>query len=167
MKAKQQGFSILTFIVITVMLAAVLSATLLGGTDSTRSINNNLVAQQVAAQASLIRTRILQCAIEYPQGNNGSYRAKYPSAPTIIAISALTCPGSGTNLWSALFPAPAQIDGLGLWQYTNDITSMRLSITTNTADRAALTSAIVKLLGPQASEAITSPTESTVTWVIM
>lgn len=151
---RQAGMGALIVLIMAAVLSAVLAAALAGGTNSASMMANNTASQMVAAQAGLIRARILQCATDYPTGNNGTgFRITYPSGAAITNVSALTCPGSGLNLWgqsdAVFMPTPPA--GFGVWQFTNDVTSMRLSIAATTADRVAILPSIASLLGAQAS----------------
>lgn len=164
MRKTQSGYGILIFILLTIVLGATLAANLAGGASVASMMANSNAANMVAAQASLIRGRILQCGIDYPSGNNGtSYRVIYPSATTAANVSALTCPGNSANLWSQSdgVAMPASLSGFNAWQYVNDATSMRITVTSTNADRTAILPRIVTLLGSQASYA-----GSTLTWVI-
>lgn len=167
-KRAQGGYSILVVILMTIALAAVLSASLTGGTSISSMVAGNNAAQTVVAQAGLIRTRLLQCSNDYPTGNNGGlYRRSFPRADTPTLVSALTCPGNGLGLWawSDGVSLPSAISGFDAWYYTNDAASMRITVVSNTSDRAGLMPQIVSILGGQASQAGASPTV-TLTWVI-
>lgn len=164
MRNKQQGYGLLIIVLMTIVLGTVLAASMAGGTSTTSMLSNNNAAQTVSAQAGLIRARILQCAIEYPAGNNATgFRLTYPAAAAITNVSALFCPGSALNLWSqsdGVF-MPTVPSGFNAWQYTNDATSMRMSITSTTTDRTAILPTIARILGAQASVV-----GSTLTWTI-
>lgn len=101
---------------------------------------------QVATQANLIRTRILLCGSDYPDGSNGtSYRPALPAGSPAIAVSTLVCPGTGQNIWTgndgvSLPPSPKFMSAP--WQYANDGTSARIAIA---GDTAALTQAANRL----------------------
>lgn len=164
MHNKQQGYGILAVVIMTVVLGTVLAASMVGGTSTTSMLSNNNVAQTITAQAGLIRSRILQCGTEYPSGNNATgFRVTYPAAAAITNVSALTCPGSALNLWTqsdGVF-MPTVPSDFNAWQYTNDVTSIRLSITSTTTDRTAILPTIARILGAQALVA-----GSTLTWTI-
>lgn len=146
------------------MLVGILSATLVGTTNSSSAMSSGIVGNIVSAQAGLIRSRILQCSIDYPLGNNATgFRATYPAAATIANVSTLTCPGSAISLWGqsdGVF-MPTSLSGFNAWQYTNDATSMRLTLTSLSADRAAILPGVALSLGAQASVAGNS-----LTWVL-
>lgn len=165
---RQAGYGILAVLMGAAVLAAVLSVSLLGDTGVTRMLAGNNAAQQAVAQASLIRARLLQCSNDYPTGNNGgAYRLSFPRADTATLASALTCPGNALNLWnwSDGVAMPSAMTGFGSWYYTNDATSMRLTLTSTVSDRASLVPTVVSLLGAQASQSGTSPT-ITLSWVL-
>jgi len=150
------------------VLVTVITISIAGGSNVSAMMANDNITRTIAAQASLIRARILQCGTDYPTGNNGTtYRVNYPASATTSNASALTCPGIATGLWlqSDGVPIPVQPAGFGAWLYTNDATSMRLEITTATADRAALVPKILSILGPQAWQSGSSPS-ITITWVL-
>jgi len=164
MRKKQAGYGILIFILITIVLGALLAASLSGGTSVASMMANNNASQMIVAQAGLIRSRILQCGTEYPSGNNGTaFRVIYPAATGLTNVSALTCPGNATNLWSQSdgVAMPVSISGFTAWQFANDATSMRLTTTSTTTDRTAILPNVVTLLGAQSSYA-----GSTLTWTL-
>lgn len=168
MKNKQSGYGILMVVLMTIVLGAVLAASLAGASSTTSMMANNNASQMIVAQAALIRSRILQCGTDYPTGNNATaYRTNYPAAATVVNVSALTCPGSSLNLWAQSdgVTMPTQTSGFGAWQYTNDVTSMRLSITSTTSDRAGIVPQIIGMLGSQSSQSGASPT-ITLSWVL-
>lgn len=161
---KQSGLGILIVLIMAAVLSGVLAAVLAGGANSASMVSNNNASQTIAAQAGLIRSRILQCSTAYPSGNNGTgFRATYPAGVTTVNVSTLVCPGSALNLWNqsdgVFMPSPPA--GFNAWQFTNDATSMRLTISASTADRIAILPAIANLLGPQASVS-----GSTLTWML-
>lgn len=164
MRKNQTGYGILIFILMAIVLGALLAAALGGGTSVASMMANNNASQMITAQAALIRSRILQCGTEYSSGNNGTtFRVIYPAAAAPTNVSALTCPGNATNLWSQSdgVTMPTAIAGFNTWQYANDATSMRLTITSTAADRTAILPNIVTLLGAQASYA-----GNTLTWTL-
>ena len=101
---------------------------------STSKFTENKVAE-LTAQANLIRQKITQCVVEYPEGDNGtSFFKPYP-AGTNVEVSTLECPGApagAKNLWTGkdgvFLPIPPK--GFNSWRYTNDSNGVRISIQT-------------------------------------
>jgi len=163
-KKSQKGMSILILLVGAAVLSAALAAMLAGGTSIAAMSSSMNAINTTAAQASLIRSKILQCAIEYPAGDNAtSYRKFYPAGALGASVDSLVCPGSAQNLWSMSdgVSMPTVTSGFAKWQYANDATSMRILITSTTSDRTAILQSIANKLGTQASV-----TGATLTWVI-
>lgn len=149
---KQQGFGVLVIILTLVIIISLISFVALRGTDSNNLLANSSISNNIVAQASLIRSRILACAIEYPAGNNGtSYRPQYPAASTATNVSNLNCPGANANIWTLLdgLNYPKDVDGFGNWQYINDGTSLRIFIITTDSNRNIILQKIASTLGPQ------------------
>lgn len=168
MRNKQSGYGVLIFFLMAAMLGAVLAASLSGGSSVASMMSNNNASQMIAAQASLIRTRLLQCSNENPTGNNGgSFRLTFPRADTATLVSALTCPGNALGLWSWSdgVSIPGTVSGFGPWYYVNDATSMRITVASTISDRASIVPNIVSILGAQASQSGTTPT-ITLSWVL-
>jgi len=163
-KKSQQGMSILILLLGAAVLSATLASMLAGGSGIASMSSSMNAISTTAAQASLIRSKILQCAIEYPMGDNAtSYRKSYPGGALGASVDSLVCPGSAQNLWSMNdgIAMPTVTAGFGQWQYANDATSMRILITSTTSDRTAILQSIANKLGTQASV-----TGATLTWVI-
>lgn len=151
---KQSG-NILVVIMVAVAIFTALILALTGGVDTTKSTLLSSTSKVVVAQASLIRARILQCGIEYPTGNNGTaYRISMPAATTAVNVSSLICPGSAVNIWAQTdgVSMPPSIDGVNVWTYTNDVTSLRISLS-GAAGSVLVGSfpAVVTMLGSQSS----------------
>lgn len=117
------------------------------------------VRDELWQQASLIRDKLIACTINWPSGDNGTgYRPAYPAAATPAAVSGLACPGEPgqPNLWSAsdgVLP-PRPLNDFGVWAYTNDAASLRLTITAAnsfTYTKAAMQSVARRLGADQAS----------------
>lgn len=167
LRQRQSGFSVLVALMATALLVSALTVALTGGSGGfsmSGMLAGNNKATLVAGQAALIRSRILQCAIEYPSGNNGTgFRVSYPAAAAITNVSALTCPGSGVGLWnmSDAVEMPPTIEGFNVWRYVNDATSMRIQIVASNSDTTALLSSIATKLGAQSSYS-----GSTLTWIL-
>lgn len=126
------------------------------------SDNGQRMAQsrdEIVQQASLIRSKLIACAIQYPGGNNGlGYRAQFPAAPGTGAVADVLCPGNPSvnkTIWTAADGSfvPRQMSGFSTWSFAHDATSMRISITatgSTSYTTAALTNAALKF-GAQAS----------------
>lgn len=143
---------------------ALLMTTIQGGSDATNVLKTSIVVQQMAQQAGLIRQRIIACGTDNPSGNNGTtFRVIYPGAATAASVSALICPGNATNIWSqsdgAVVPVP--LAGFNAWQYINDASSMRITVTSTVADRTTILPSLANSLGTQASYS-----GNTLTWVL-
>lgn len=87
------------------------------------------------AQASLIRDRIILCGVTYPSGNNGTgNHVAYPATPVSGQAVDLLCPGNpdtNKSIWTGRNGAiyPVLPSGFSAWQYVNDATNMRISVT--------------------------------------
>jgi hypothetical protein len=112
------------------------------------------VRDELLQQASTIRGKLLACVVQWPGGNNGTgHRIPYPAATVSAPVDGLECPGAPTALqplWhgtdGVLVPRP--MPDFGAWSYTNDATSMRLSIDAANAftyTSAAMRSAALRL----------------------
>lgn len=165
---KQRGSAIIAMILAIVVVMAMIGAAVVQGVDTAGMVSNNNAIQTVVAQASLIRSKLNACAVEYPSGDNGNgFRPPYPASLVPASVATRMCPGAAINLWSmgdavSFPPTPA---GTGGWQYVNDATSLRILLTSNTAEMAALLGPAAARLGPQASTSGTSP-NVTLTWVL-
>lgn len=101
-----------------------------------RMQGHTAAAQQMAdtrdvlvSQAHLIRTKLLACAINYPQGDPVSNDTLYQTSASGVAVSAILCPGTATlvpavaatTLWSGTdgIYAPGQLTGLSVWTFTH------------------------------------------------
>ena len=121
---RQTGFSALTLLMLAVSLMAGLAFVLIGAGPNIGGQLNAQKTAQLVAQAQFIVHRIVKCATDYPNGDNGMALHKaYPAdaRPGALAVSALACPGNGQNLWSGtdgVYP-PAPIADFAAWTYTN------------------------------------------------
>ncbi|MGX0939599.1 hypothetical protein ACUXQ2_005695 [Cupriavidus metallidurans] len=115
-----------------VLVAALTRFVAFSDTTGLRNQAFSEAASQLAAQANFIRTRILLCGSDFPDGNNATgYRPALPAGTPSVAASTLICPGTGQNLWAgtdgvSLPPAPKYMGGV--WQYANDATNVRIGI---------------------------------------
>lgn len=150
-----------------VIIISLISFVALRGTDSNNLLANSSINNNIVAQASLIRSRILACAIEYPNGNNGTaYRTQYPAATSAINAANMTCPGANNaNVWTLLdgLDYPKDVDGFGNWQYINDGTSLRIFIVTTNTTRNILLPTIAGSLGNQSFVS----NSNTLTWTLV
>lgn len=114
---------------------------------------------ELASQASLIRSKLIACTVSYPGGDNGlGYRLQLPATPGGGKVSDALCPGNpNTNksIWSSVdgIYSPRQLAGFGDWTYTHDATSARIAITASSGGNvtsAALVNAALRF-GSQAS----------------
>lgn len=125
---------------------------------------------EVVSQATLIRAKLIACAVSYPGGDNGlGFRPQLPVTPVSGAADDVLCPGNPNPNKSIWAPgdgihAPRRLTGLGAWSYSHDATSARISISTapggGNVAQAALNNAAQKF-GAQSSV-----TGSTLTVVI-
>ena len=165
MKTTQRGYALVVVLLLAALLVVGLTLEMSDHTNINVMMSNNMVVQQAAAQASLIRGRILQCATDYPAGNNGTgFNITYPAAATAVAVSTLTCPGNSVNLWlqSDGVTMPQAMPGFGAWQYLNNATGINISVTTTSAVGTNALPALATKLGGQASYS-----GSTLTWKIL
>lgn len=149
----KNGFSILVVLLMMSLLAITITVAFSGGDNSVTVIANSVSNNTMAAQASLIRARILSCAVENPTGNNGTnIRISYPGATSAINASSMICPGLNVNIWTTLdgVVAPVAISGFSNWQYVNDSISIRISTLATSQDRINALPALVSTLGSQA-----------------
>lgn len=132
-QSKQKGIAlayILAFLAL-LTLATTFIAKTQRGTAQAISNQENKVA--LLEQATLVRSRIIGCAVSYPAGDNGTgVRIQYPATPTSGLVRDLTCPGQpgSNNLWTGTggltLPSPPKI--FNAWRYVNDTSSMRITI---------------------------------------
>lgn len=132
-------------------LMAAVSYSLVGRPSDTTMIANDIAAKTVAMQAAVIRTKLMQCALEYPQGNNGTaFNPAYPAGVTAQLVSGLTCPGSGVGLWSNGdgVSAPVPPGGFGnVWYYYNNASGVLITLSNASSDRYAIFPRISSILG--------------------
>lgn len=119
-------------LVVTAVLGGLLFSLIGGGPNVPGQVSSQKSAQLVA-QAQLIVHRIVKCATDFPQGDNGTGVHKpYPldANPGAIAVASLVCPGSSQNLWSGVdgVYAPVVPGGFGGWMYTKTV-PVTISIT--------------------------------------
>ncbi|MEX3983829.1 hypothetical protein AB4Y45_33125 [Paraburkholderia sp. EG287A] len=133
-RVRERGFAVLPMLMVAVVLAGAVAAFVaFSDTSGLRNQAYSDAGAQVAVQASFLRARITLCGSDYPDGVNGTaYRPALPAAATTVAVGTLICPGTGQNLWLGtdgvtLPPAPKFMTGA--WQFVNDGTSARLTIT--------------------------------------
>lgn len=166
---KQAGFSVLAMLLVVIAMMSAIAFFTLSGGDTTNAVNNSTITNRLVAQASIIRSRILACAIEYPQGNNSTgFRAQYPAATTSTDISTLTCPGANNaNLWTLLdgLSPPPVLVGFTNWSYTNDSSSLRITIQPTTVDTKNAMLNIVNSLG--VNQTTYAKETTTLTWVLV
>lgn len=141
------------------MMSLVIGATARMNTSGDNGRRMAQTRDELVQQASLIRSKIIACTVQYPGGNNGlGFRLQFPAAPVSGAVADALCPGNpnvSKSLWN---PAdgtymPRQLAGFSAWGIAHDATSMRISITTTSGaqhDLAALTNAALKF-GSQAT----------------
>lgn len=162
---KQAGFGVVAMILTIIGILAVISFFVFRGTDTSSVLNNAAITNNIVSQASIIRSRILSCAIEYPTGDNTTgFKPQYPGATSAVNVSTLTCPGANNaNIWTLLdgVTTPLAVNGFNNWQYINDSTNIRISITATTTEKTSLLPTIANMLGSQASI-----NGSTLTWNI-
>ncbi|MBZ0158351.1 MAG: hypothetical protein K8I29_19310 [Alphaproteobacteria bacterium] len=118
-----------THLLAAVLLSATLAAVLArsGRVDATFFTKSGIVSQ-IVAQANMIRQKVVACSTLYPSGNNGTgNHISYPGGND-VAVSTLTCPGSGQNLWTGVDgqTLPKAPNGFSDWKYINDTTSVRI-----------------------------------------
>lgn len=151
-KYKQQGVAIFAMILIIVAIATAVSFLILRQGETNNLLNNMTISNTVVAQASLIRSSVLACPLEYPSGNNGTgFNVSYPKAITPVNAVDLVCPGASANLWTLNDGAssPVAPNGFGQWTYINNSSGIKISLVAST-DRIQNLSTIVTRLGPQA-----------------
>lgn len=91
-------------------------------------------SKELASQAYLIKRIILDCALLYPGGDNGTiYNIAYPAGDVPTPITSLTCPGApyaDKNIWRGETGAfvPKTLTGWAVWSYTNDGASIRIDM---------------------------------------
>ncbi|WP_425953233.1 hypothetical protein [Ralstonia pseudosolanacearum] len=161
----QQGFAVLAALIIAVVLVGALTQMVaLSDTMGLRNQAFGNAAAQVAAQADFIRTRVLLCGSDYPDGNNGTaYRPALPGGTPSIAATAMVCPGTGQNLWvgtdGVTLPPSPKFMTSGWW-YANDATSARIAIG---GDQTTLNMAATRL---GSNAIVTAGTPATLTYTV-
>lgn len=142
--------------IIGLLSLAAMTLSISGRPDPGR-LSEQAVAGPLVTQAQAVAAEINACALMYPDGDNGTpWRKPYPAAPAPVSLETLVCPGmpAPNNMLYGLGStqtAPPAIRGLGGWQYANDGTSLRLSITSTDASHATALSLAATRLGPAAS----------------
>ncbi|MDP9128195.1 MAG: hypothetical protein M3N08_08060 [Pseudomonadota bacterium] len=112
--------AILFVIALLALLGTIIAA---GGSDFGTASISDRIAADVATQANLIRSKIIECNLIH--GTNSNYDGYPSSDPTNgTLVSALNCSGDPSgqqSLWSgsrtALLPPPTM--GFGAWHYIN------------------------------------------------
>lgn len=134
---KSRGFVggyLLAAIALAALVAFQLARTSQSNSQGVFNFQNRAV---ILDQYHLIRARILACGINYPHGDNGTtFRVRYPATGSGF-VSDLTCPGqdSSNNLWTGTGGTmlPAVPPAFNPWNYANDATSMRITISARSA----------------------------------
>ena len=133
--SRQAGFSVLTLLLLVVAVLGGLVFMVIGAGPNVAGQMSAQKTAQLVAQAQLIVHRIVKCATDFPNADNGTADHKaYPldANPGALAVSALTCPGSTENMWSGVdgvYP-PVTPSGFGAWTYTKD-TPVSIAITSS------------------------------------
>lgn len=139
---KAQGFAAATALFaigLFVLLGAVMAAS---ARSNAKAKMFHETKEAMVAQSDLILNMLLLCRTLYPAGDNGNGnpdRRMYPATPGGGAsgpLDTLSCPGQGgTVIWSgdSRAMAPRALPGYAPWSYTNDGTSIRISITATNA----------------------------------
>jgi hypothetical protein len=153
---RQSGISLLSLLVLTAVLLAGLSYTLIGSSPAVSGQLNVQRATQLVAQAQLIVHRITKCAVDYPNGNNGmAVHKAYPADanPGPLAVNDLVCPGNSQNLWSGVdgVYAPAALAQFGSWTYSNSSPSVISITAAEPSSFAATLNRAATQIGPAAS----------------
>ena len=154
MRKREHGYGVLLTILGVATVASALAVSLSSASDATAMMRNQAQVSTLVAQASLIRSRILQCGIEYPEGDNGTgFRPPYPAEPNPSpSVSLLTCPGSGQSLWDSAdaVSMPTQVSGFSSWSYSNDAVGMSISTTAPASDYSGVANKVAAQLGADA-----------------
>ena len=133
MKAYQRGFISYVFLVIALLAIVGFAAAKMSraGTHEKWTFD---ARNTILDQYTTIRTRVISCGINYPSGNNGTgFHIRFPATPVSTLVSDMVCPGQtlANNLWTGVggLTAPVPPAGFSPWIYTNDGTSIRISLT--------------------------------------
>jgi hypothetical protein len=123
-KTKQTGL-IFTYLLIGISLLSVM--TLAYSKISRSSVIgqwNHEARESLLEQVSLIRGRIISCAVTYPSGDPAT-NVRYPSTPPSGLVSDLNCPGNpatNKNIWTGAggttLPAPPRRFSNWTYSYT-------------------------------------------------
>ena len=169
---RQRGFGMF-YIFLVVLLLGLLASAFMRTPSASLVVQIDGNANNISAQANLIRSRIIKCSIDYPAGDNATtYHTQYPGATTWTTdLSGLICPGmpAPNNLWNGtvgifLPIAPAN---MGNWQYINDATSVRLKIQAlNASGITALGKAATRFGSGEAALSTTTLTNDTLTLIL-
>lgn len=116
------GFAIGAILFVIALIAIIATVIAAGTGDFGSASITDRVAADVATQANLIRSKIVECNMLYGTNSNGD---GYPSSGgSSVLVSSLSCAGDPVgmqNLWSgervALLPPPTH--GFGPWYYIN------------------------------------------------
>lgn len=161
-KPFQKGLGLVPVILGSLFLFATLLWAIAGTTSSVQGVPIYTATNQLAGQAQYLRAAILACVTNYPNGNNGgAYHLVYPRADTAINASTATCPGnSSANVFTGNggFGYVPPVTGFGAgswattggWQYINDGTSVRLTITEDSTSWDKALSNVATQIGSQA-----------------
>lgn len=157
--AKQKGLAlayVLGFLALLTLATTFLAKTQRGVAQSLANQEHKIA---LLDQATLIRGRIIGCAVSFPGGDNGTgFRLQYPAALVATPVRDLTCPGQtgANNLWTGTggltLPAPPKV--FTDWEYENSgsglIISIRSTSSTDTTTQGVMDN-IAMRLGPSAS----------------
>jgi hypothetical protein len=123
--AKQRGAGLLAVVIATLVIVGAILWSLGGTRRISVGVPNTTTQAMLVSQAIYLRGAVLNCVINYPQGNTGAgtHRPYPPSNVTDIVTDGLLCPGN--NNIDVLTGAdglgqPATITGFSRWKYVKE-----------------------------------------------
>lgn len=121
---------------------------------------NHETREALLEQVSLIRARVIACAVSYPAGDPMT-NVRYPATPASTLVSDLNCPGNpatNKNLWSGTggLTLPAAPRRFNNWTYSyNASTGIRITISplagTSDANAIGVLDTVVTRIGTSAT----------------
>lgn len=157
-RSQASGFIIAPILLLVGLIAAVAVAMATLSRNSSNAQGYRDATTQITQQSSMVRQALVDCALIYPMGDNGTIGAKaYPAGATLSNVDDLLCPGapSPNGLWVGRHGVflPAVPSGTTGWKYINDATSVRIQLTATSTIAKAVLPGIATNLGSAASTA--------------
>lgn len=155
MKKPQTGFAVLSVLLATIALLA-LVATAIGtmsrGPDMASGVGVEAAAMQIVGQTAGPMAQLALCAMSWPLADNGTgFHPRYPGGSG--TVRSRDCPGTGARIFDVTngFVMVAPPPGYAGWDYVNDAASVRITLTANDAGHVPALVRAAQKIGPAAS----------------